>query len=251
MRRCIIIVAKAILRRLCHFRCPNSLLLPKKYIAFLVVAVLFFHCSHTQSHIPAHLTPLTQHLPIMMSKVFVFLVISIATVSLSSPAAGLPDGRNLPNGRNSPDGEMFFNFGRDGGRKTNDRTCTTNDECKGTKTRVCDIEHNHCVKCIQDSDCRTGKALLYRSLGNDKHDRVHYRDVPVQVPVPVERGQRHAGPAVATTRKHDGGQFCFLNKCKDTLPGKATCIKYSWCTSGMCENGVCAESKIFGRQKPL
>ena len=142
-----------------------------------------------------HLSPLTQHLPIMMSKVFVFLVISIATVSVSSPAAGLPYGRN------SPDGKMFFNFGRDGGRKNNDRTCTTNEECRGTETKVCDIENNHCVKCIQDFDCRPGKALLYRSLGFDEHDRVHYRDVPV----PVERGQRHAGPAVATTRKHDGG----------------------------------------------
>ena len=150
----------------------------------------------------------------MMSKVFVLLAISMATVSLGSPAAGLPDRRNWP------DGKMFFNFGRDGGRRNKD-------------------------KCIQDSDCRTGKALLYRSLGFDEHDRVHYRDVPA----PVERGQRHAGPAVATTRKHDGGQFCFVNKCHDTLPGKATCIKDSWCTSGMCTNGVCAESKIFGRQK--
>ena len=253
--RCSQFIAQLLKGKTLHHNCgknnsPEALTFPQILLllsSFAFVAEEIHHFSSSNSvhiiaaiHSPIHLTPLTQHPSIMMSKVFAFLVISMATVSLSSPAAGLPDGRN------SPDGKMFFNFGRYFGRKNNDRTCTTNDECKGTKTKVCDIENNRCVKCIQDSDCRTGKALLYRSLGYDKHDRVHQ-------PVPVERGQRtrtdgKAAPLTARriaapVRGQRNGQFCFFNKCHDTLPGKATCIKDSWCTSGMCNNGVCAKGK--------
>ena len=130
---------------------------------------------------------------------FVFLAVFIASASLGSPVAGLPDGRNLLDGRN------------------NDGTCNTNEECKGRK--VCDIENNRCVnKCIEDSDCRTGKAAPVVGKMMRRGDR----------------GQRT-------------GQFCFLFKCQDTLPGKATCIKDSWCTSGMCKNDKCAEGKTGGR----
>ena len=87
-------------------------------------------------------------------------------------------------------------------------TCTTNDDCKGSK--VCNMENNRCVRCIEDSDCRTGN--------NNQNATI------------VEGGQMT-------------GQFCFISKCKDTLPANATCIKDSWCTSGMCKDGECAEDK--------
>ena len=31
--------------------------------------------------------------------------------------------------------------------------CTTNEDCKGR--RVCNTQDNRCVKCMEDSDCRT------------------------------------------------------------------------------------------------
>ena len=93
-----------------------------------------------------------------------------------------------------------------------DGTCTTNDDCMGRK--VCNIKNNRCVmvKCIEDSDCMPSKI----------HRMDTYRD--------MTRGQRT-------------GKFCFLYKCKASLPSKATCFKDSWCTSGMCKNGKCAKGK--------
>ena len=133
-----------------------------------------------------------------MSKVFLFLAVSTAIVALGSAKREREH------------------------RNNNEGACTTNDECEGSK--VCDIENSRCVKvkCIEDADCKTGRAAQYR---NAHLDRQFFRQMT--------------------------GQICFISKCKDTLPLKATCIKDSWCTSGMCQNGECAEGKSgrFGRQQ--
>ena len=128
----------------------------------------------------------------MMSKVFLFLAVSMAIVALGSAKREREH------------------------RNNNEGACTTNDECEGSK--VCDIEKSRCVKvkCIEDADCKTGRALLYRNAHLDRQT------------------------------DEMTGQFCFLSKCKDILPLKATCIKDSWCTSKMCKNGVCAESPNSG-----
>ena len=131
----------------------------------------------------------------MMSKVFIFLAMYMAIVLLDSSAEGRRGARSQAYERNNTD------------------TCTTNDECKGRK--VCNIENGNCVRCIEDSDCRTGKR------GTAKMEMARRSQ---------NRGQR-------------SGQFCFVYKCQDTLPANATCIKDSWCTSGMCQNGECAEGK--------
>ena len=161
-----------------------------------------YHCSQALSDTTTHQTPLQLLPTIMLSKVFFFLAISMAIVALSSAKRE--------------------RGGRGGNQDNNDGACT-NDKCKGSK--VCDIENNRCVKCIQDSDCSTGKSMVAKS------------------PYTRRGVTNRKGTVRQFFREQRTGQFCFVSKCQDTLPLKATCIKDSWCTSGMCKNGTCSEGK--------